>query len=197
MRVLVACEFSATVRDAFITCGHDAWSCDLLATDGDKRYHYQQDALQVAYYYNWDLMIAHPPCTYLCNSSARHLYNDDGSRNWERWEGLRLGAEFFCKLMKAPIQRICIENPIMMGHAKKLIEIKQSQIIQPWMFGHPEMRATCLWLKGLPALKPTDILDPPYEPAVHWAAPGPDRWKQRSKTLTGIANAMAKQWGNQ
>lgn len=193
MRVLVACEYSGRVRDAFIANGHDAMSCDILPTDTPGP-HYQGDVFDILDD-GWDLMVAHPPCTYMANSGSKWLYNADGSKNEERWENLREGAEFFKALWTADIPRIAIENPIMLGYAKEIIGSKQSQVIQPWMFGHGETKATCLWLKGLPNLVPTDIVDG-REQKVHNMPPSPERWKLRSTTYQGIAEAMGKQWGN-
>lgn len=135
-------------------------------------------------------MIAHPPCTYLANSGVRWLHTQDG-----RWPKMEAAAEFFKRLLNAPVERIAVENPIIHGHAKYIIEADQDQTIQPWMFGHGETKATCLWLKNLPPLVPTNIVEG-REPRVHHASPGPDRWKERSRTLPGIAKAMAEQWGS-
>jgi len=196
MKVLVACEYSGTVRNAFAKKGHDSWSCDILPTEMPGQ-HYQGNVLEILNY-GWDLMIAHPPCTYLTNSGVTWLHKDPS-----RWEKLDEAAEFFCALMNAPIPRIAIENPIMHKHAKERIGgIKQSQVIQPWMFGHTEQKATCLWLKGLPLLQPTDnvkeqMLQLPARERqrLHWLPPSPDRWKLRSTTYKGIADAMADQYG--
>jgi len=183
MRVLVACEYSGRVRDAFIRSGHDAISCDLLPTDVPGP-HYQGDVRDVLRD-GWDLMIAHPPCDHLAVSGARWFKE-------KRADGRQQAAiEFFMLLANADIPRICIENPvcIMSSHWRK-----PDQIIQPWQFGHGETKATCFWLKNLPKLKPTDIVDG-REARVHRMPPGPDRWKERSRTFQGIANAMADQWG--
>ena len=198
MRVLVACEYSATVRDAFRAQGHDAWSCDLLPTDGDPYWHIQGDALAIAYGHDWDLMIAHPPCTYMTNSGVTWLHKDP-----TRWEKLDEGAAFFKALWDAPIQRIAIENPVMHKYAKERIGgMQQTQTIQPYQFGHMEQKATCLWLKGLMPLRPTTDLKaetkalPDNErQRLHYLPPSADRWKQRSTTFKGIAAAMADQWG--
>jgi len=186
VRVLVACEFSGIVRDAFIAAGHDAVSCDLLPSERPGP-HIQGDAIDAIWTGGtrpWDLMIAHPPCTYLAVSGARWFKD----RQQEQADAL----VFVQQLMDAPIPRIAIENPI--GVISSRIR-KPDQIIQPWMFGHGETKATCLWLKNLPKLTPTDIVDG-RTPRVHHASPGPDRWKERSRTLPGIAKAMAEQWGN-
>jgi len=195
VRVLVACEYSGTVRDAFIAKGHDAMSCDLLPTDALGP-HYQGDVFDIIND-GWDLMIAHPPCTYLCNSGVSWLHKD-----LKRWEKLIEGGVFFRNLIDAPIPKICIENPIQHKYAKLLIGYKQSQIVQPWMFGHPESKATGLWLKDLPPLQATDNVKAEMDalPAnqrqrLHYLPPSKDRWKLRSKTFEGLAAAMADQWG--
>ena len=187
MKVLVACEYSGKVRDAFISQGHDAMSCDLLPTDVDGP-HYQGDVFDIIDQ-GWDLMIAHPPCTYLTNSGVRWLHERPG-----RWEQLRDGAEFFKALLEADIPMIAVENPIMHKYAIEIIGRKQDQIVQPWQFGHGETKATGFWLKNLPPLMPTEIVEG-REQRIHKLAPSADRWKIRSETFTGIAEAMAKQWG--
>ncbi len=197
MRVLVACEYSGTVRDAFASLGHDAMSCDILPTDVAGK-HYQGNVLDVLDD-GWDLMIAHPPCTYLTNAGVTWLHRDPA-----RWGLLDEGAAFFKVLLNANIQRIAVENPIMHKYAKERIGgIQQSQVVQPWMFGHMEQKATCLWLKGLPLLTPTDNvkdemmkLPKNQRERLHYLPPSPTRWKERSKTFDGIAKAMARQWGN-
>ena len=181
MRVLIACEYSGAVRDAFINNGHDAMSCDLLPTDVPGN-HYQGDVFDVIND-GWDLMIAHPPCTHLAVSGARWFKD----KVKEQAESL----EFVRRLMDAPIDRIAIENPISIISSRIR---KPEQIIQPWMFGHGETKATCLWLKNLPKLTPTDIVEG-REARIHKMSPGPNRWKERSKTYQGIAIAMANQWG--
>jgi hypothetical protein len=195
MRVLVACEYSGTVRDAFIARGHDAMSCDLLPTEKPGP-HYQGDVFDI-FGDGWDLMIAHPPCTYLANSGVSWLYKDES-----RWQKMRDGAEFFKQLLAAPIGMIAVENPIMHKHAMAIVGQKPFQVIQPWMFGHPESKATCLWLTGLMPLRETDNVHREMmqrtkaeRQRLHWLPPGPDRWKERSRTFQGIANAMAIQWG--
>lgn len=198
MRVLVGCEYSATVRDAFRALGHDAWSCDLLPTDGEAMWHIQGDALEVANSQHWDLMIAHPPCTYLTNAGVTWLHRDP-----TRWAKLDEGAAFFKALWNAPIDRIAIENPVMHKYAKERIGgMQQAQTIQPYHFGHLEQKATCLWLKNLPLLVHTSDLKaqtkalPDNErQRLHYLPPSPDRWKLRSTTFPGIAAAMAEQWG--
>lgn len=181
MRVLVACEFSGIVRDAFTARGYDAWSCDLLPSEKPGE-HLQRD-IRMVMSEIWDLMIAFPPCTHLAVSGARWFKD----KKAEQAQAIR----FFMDLVESPIERIAIENPIgiMSSHYRK-----PDQIIQPWQFGHGETKATCLWLKGLPLLKPTQVVDG-RTPRVHHASPGPNRWKERSRTLPGIAKAMADQWG--
>ncbi len=215
MRVLVACEYSGVVRDAFRARGHDAWSCDLLNGEGQtlgewrpdlyppkhqlagRRFHYKADVRHILpggrqwwtmalenQAPQWDLMIAHPPCTHLSVSGARHF--DD------KLDDQSTGLGFVLQLAAAKIPRIAIENPIsiLSSHWRE-----PDQIIQPWQFGHGETKATCLWLKGLPKLVPTNIVEG-REARVHKMPPGPDRWKERSKTFQGIADAMAEQWGS-
>ena len=197
MKVLVACEYSGRVRDAFIKHGHDAMSCDILPTDVEGP-HYQGDVRDIIND-GWDLMIAHPPCTYLTNSGVTWLHKDPS-----RWAKLDEGAAFFKMLLEAPVERIAVENPIMHKYAKERIGgVKQSQVVQPWMFGHMGQKATCLWLKGLPLLKPTkDVkaemmaLPDSERQRLHYLPPSKDRWKKRSETFQGIADAMAEQWGN-
>lgn len=193
MKVLVACEFSGIVRDAFIARGHDAISCDLLETEKPGP-HIQGDALDAAYLGKWDLIIAHPPCTYLANSGARWLYGGKGTqRDPERWRAMQDAARFFRAFLDAPCNRIAVENPIMHRHAKEIVGRGHDCLIQPWQHGEPETKATCFWLKGLPPLEPSRIVDG-RNPRVHHSSPGPDRWKERSRTLPGIAEAMASQW---
>jgi site-specific DNA-cytosine methylase len=181
MKVLVACEYSGTVRDAFIAAGHEALSCDLLPTDVPGP-HYQGDVRDVLHD-GWDLMIAHPPCTHLAVSGAR-WFKDKQAEQAEALDFVRL-------LLDAPIERIALENPISVISSRIR---KPDQIIQPWQFGHGETKATCLWLKGLPKLEPTNIVDG-REARVHKLPPSADRWKIRSTTYKGIAEAMAQQWG--
>ena len=196
MRVLVACEYSGRVRDAFIRRGHDAMSCDILPTDSPGP-HYQGDVQDILGD-GWDLMVAHPPCTYLTNSGVTWLHKDP-----TRWAKLDDGAAFFKALLDAPIERIAVENPIMHKYAKERIGgVKQTQVVQPWMFGHTEQKATCLWLKNLPPLVPTnnvkaEMLQLPdnERQRLHYLPPSADRWKLRSTTYMGIAEAMADQWG--
>lgn len=187
MRVLIACEFSGTVRDAFATKGHDAWSCDLLPTE--KPGNHIQDNVLNHLGDGWDLMIAHPPCTYLCNSGVCWLYRKEG-----RWDQMKEAAKFFKRFLEAPIPRIAVENPIMHKYAIEIIGRRQDQVIQPYMFGHGERKATCLWLKNLSPLEPTELVEG-REQRLHRLPPSPDRWKERSRTYKGIAEAMATQWG--
>ncbi len=183
MRVLVACEYSGAVRDAFLRAGHEAMSCDLLPTDSPGP-HYQGNVFDVVDY-PWDLMIAHPPCTHLSVSGAKHFIA-------KRTDGRQQEAvSFFMRLAKLYIPRIAIENPVCIMSS---IWRKPDQVIQPWQFGHGETKATCLWLKGLPLLRPTNVVEG-REARVHRMPPSADRWKERSKTYAGIAEAMAQQWG--
>lgn len=183
MRVLIACEYSGAVRDAFIRGGHEAMSCDLLPTEVPGP-HYLGDVRDVLDY-PWDLMIAHPPCTHLSVSGAKHF-------EAKRMDGRQQSAvSFFMALARAPIPRIAIENPVCI---MSRLWRKPDQIIQPWQFGHGETKATCLWLKGLLPLTPTQIVEG-REARVHKMPPGPNRWKERSRTFDGIAEAMANQWG--
>lgn len=181
MRVLIACEYSGRVRDAFLALGHDAMSCDLLPTD-EPGEHYQGDVRDVIGD-GWDLMIAHPPCTHLAVSGAR-WFKDKLTEQAEALDFVRL-------LMDAPIELIALENPISIISSRIR---KPDQVIQPWQFGHGETKATCLWLKGLPKLTPTNVVEG-REARVHRMPPSPDRWKERSRTYSGVAEAMAAQWG--
>ena len=183
MKVLVACEFSQIVTRAFRARGHEAYSCDILPTEGNPEWHIQGDVLEILND-GWDLMIAHPPCTHLAVSGARWFKH----KQKEQAEAL----EFIRLLLDAPIEKIALENPV--GVISTHIR-KPDQIIQPWQFGHGETKATCLWLKNLPPLKPTQIVDG-REGRVWKMPPSPDRWKHRSRTLPGIAEAMATQWGD-
>jgi len=203
MKVLVACEFSGIVRDAFTRLGHNAWSCDLLPTEIPGQ-HIQGDVLEVLND-NWDLLIAHPPCTHLCSSGARWFKE-------KRLDGRQQeGIDFFMRFTQTNIPRVAIENPV--GIMSRLYR-KPDQIIQPWQFGHAETKATCLWLKGLPMLRQTKVVEPDFIrkedgtlwldtkgkrcSKIHWLSgrlPEVERWKKRSRTYTGIAQAMAEQWG--
>ncbi len=186
MRVLVACEYSGAVRDAFRALGHDAMSCDLLPTDAPGP-HYQGDLFDVIDY-PWDMAIFHPPCTHLSVSGSRHF-------EAKRMDGRQQSAvAFFMQIVRRAehIKRMAIENPVCVMSS---LWRKPDQVIQPWQFGHGETKATCLWLKGLPKLTPTNIV-PGREARIHKMPPSPDRWKKRSETFQGIADAMAQQWGS-
>lgn len=202
MRVLVACEYSGIVRDAFIARGHDAMSCDLLPTDKPGP-HCQGDVLDILDD-GWDLMIGHPPCTRLTNSGVRWLHVPPKNKTIdEMWEELELAAIFYNKLRDADIPKKCIENPIMHKHARERITPGSRQVVQPWWFGEEMFKATGLELIGLPELIETNRLTPPEKGTeehkawswVHRCPPGPNRWKVRSTTAKGIAHAMAEQWG--
>jgi len=210
VNIIVGCESSGTVRRAFRALGHNAWSCDLLPADDNSPYHFQHDIFDVLHDLDWDLGIFHPPCTYLTNAGVRWLHEHVQSRNGKkpvisgqlRWKYMREGAEFFKKLLEADIPCIAVENPIPHKYAIEIIGRKYDQIVQPWMFGHAERKATCLWLKGLPKLVETNnvkqqmlLLPKKEQNRLHYLPPSPDRWKLRSKTFEGIAQSMAEQWG--
>ena len=191
MKVLVACESSGTVRDAFLRLGHDAMSCDLLPTDVPGPHHHGSvlDILGDG----WDLMIAHPPCTHIAVSGA--AWFEEKRKDGRQAEAIA----FFMKMINAPIPHICVENPVCI---MSTVYQRPSQIIHPWQFGHPEQKTTCLWTKGLKRLRPTNVvydemmkLPKNERERIHYLPPGPDRWKERSKTFQGIADAMADQWG--
>jgi hypothetical protein len=184
LRVLIACEFSGTVRRAFRALGHDAWSCDLLPAEDSSEHHFKMDVSVVIAGGGWDLMICHPPCTHLAVSGARWFKEKQREQEYALW--------FVRHLLDAPIPHIALENPISIISSRIR---KPDQIIQPWMFGHGETKATCLWLKNLPKLVPTNIVEG-RETRIHKMPPGPDRWKERSRTFLGIAEAMAQQWGD-
>jgi len=197
MRVLVACESSGTVRRAFRDRGHDAWSADLLPADDGSPFHIMGDATAILDD-GWDLLIAHPPCTRLCNSGVRWLHTPPpGKTPAEMQAGLVEGVALFSAFWNAPIERIAVENPVMHRHAKALIKgyREPAQSVQPWQFGHGETKRTCLWLKNLPKLVPTNVVSG-REQRIHKLPPGPDRWKERSVTFPGIAAAMAQQWND-
>lgn len=183
MKILVACEFSGTVRDAFIRAGHDAMSCDLLPTEVPGP-HYQGDVRDILVD-SWDLMVCHPPCTHLAVSGARWF----SEKKQEQLDAL----DFVRLLLDAPIPMIALENPISVISTKIR---KPDQIVQPWWFGTGEVKSTCWWLKNLPKLVATDIVEG-RTPKVHHMPPGPDRWKERSRTIPGMAEAMAVQWGRE
>ena len=194
MRVLVACEFSGRVRDAFRRKGHDAWSCDLLPTESkcggdtfysDDRYHVIGDAIHLLEDMRLDILIAFPPCTHLCSSGARWF-------GQKRKDGRQQSAiDFFMKLVDTPVKKKCIENPV---GIMSTVYRKPDQIVQPWQFGHGETKATCFWLFGLPLLESTRVVDGRMN-RIHRMPPSPDRAKKRSITYQGIAKAMAEQWG--
>ena len=198
-RVLVACEYSGVVRDAFAARGHDAWSCDLLPTEAPGN-HVQGDVLDILGD-GWDLMIAHPPCTYLTRAGERWLYEAPVGRatpgvlfEAERWRALDQAAEFFRALLDAPVLRVAVENPAPHRHALERIGRRWDQAVQPWWFGHGETKRTCLWLRNLPPLMATRVATG-REGRIHRLGPSADHWKQRSTTFTGMAEAMAAQWG--
>jgi hypothetical protein len=198
MRVLIACEYSGVVRRAFAARGHDAWSCDLLPSDDHANQHIIGDARDLLGD-GWDLlMVAHPPCTRLCNSGVRWLSRPPkGKTLAQMWADLDEAADLFSAFWNAPIDRVAVENPIMHRHARERIRnfAPASQQLQPWQFGHGETKATCLWLKNLAPLRPTNIVDGRTQ-RVHRMSPGPNRWRERGRTFQGIANAMADQWGS-
>ena len=188
MRVLVACEVSQKVTNAFRVRGHEAYSCDILPTEGNPDWHIQGDAFDYIWqFWKWDMLIAHPVCTRLCNSGVRWLHE----RNL--WDDMNKACEFFNRFRRCNIRKKCIENPIPHKYAVRKIG-KYSQIIQHWQFGHPETKATCLWLEELPKLKPTNIVAG-REQRIWKLPPSKDRSKLRSETFSGIADAMAEQWG--
>lgn len=186
MRVLVACEFSGTVRRAFRAIGVNAWSCDLLPSEDDSPYHFQCDVLPLLTD-GWDLLIAHPPCTRLCNSGVRWL------RERNLWADLDEAAAFFRAFLDAPVPRIAVENPVPHRYAVERIGRPYDFTTQPYEHGDPYTKRTASWLKGLAPLVPTEVVED-REPAVHRMSPGPDRWKARSRTYPGLARAMAAQW---
>tara|TARA_R110002020_G_scaffold34375_2_gene104643 strand:+ start:1173 stop:1847 length:675 start_codon:yes stop_codon:yes gene_type:complete len=212
MKVLIACEESQSICKEFRNLGHEAYSCDLLpCSGGHKDWHIQGDALEQAYSGNYDLMVAHPPCTYLAVSGNRWLYNKDGSKNTERWNNQAKALDFVKALMSAPIKHIALENPISVISSNIR---KPDQIVQPWMFGDEAQKSTCLWLKNLPLLKPTNIVGKGefiefiskdgnkkkqpkwYFEALQKAKTPEERRTLRSKTFPGMAKAIADQWGN-
>lgn len=206
MRVLIGCEQSGVMRRAFAARGHDAWSCDLLPAEDGSNHHIRGD-VRDHLGDGWDLLIvAHPPCTRLCNSGVRWLHVPPPGRTLADMQAeLHEGAALFSACWNAPVERVAVENPVMHKHARALLpgDLPKPQIVQPWWFGDAAFKATGFYLRGLPALSPTDKLAPPKPgtdahkqwSAVHRASPGPDRWKFRSRTFAGVANACADQWG--
>ena len=210
VNVAILCESSGKVREAFRKRGHNAWSFDLLPADDESPFHIQGDIQQTFkqpqpvqskkfpqwnHERKWDLVIAHPPCTYLTTSGARWLYEDRPSQTREeRWQGLIDGALFFKWCLELDVPKVAVENPIMLKYARKIVGAEPTQYIQPWQFGHGETKKTGLWLRGLPELKPTNIVEG-REQRLHNLPPSEDRWKIRSETYQGIASAMADQWG--
>jgi len=194
MKVLVACEYSGTVREAFRKLGHDAWSCDIIPSDDNSPYHFQCDVFEVINQ-GWDLMIAHPPCTYLSNAGARFLYPKK-QLNVDRLKKGLEARDFFMRLYYSNIPKICIENPV----ASSIFNLpKSTQYIQPYEHGHPFKKKTCLWLKNLDQIKPTHTVEAAESTKVvgNWFNKGGvNRQKNRAKTFQGIADAMAQQWGN-
>lgn len=190
MKALVACEYSGRVREALRSKGIDAVSCDLLPSEDDSPHHIQGDVRELLKR-PWDLVIAHPPCTFLANSGVRWLHTEPG-----RWEALLKAADFFLECLEANAPRVAVENPVMHKYGKELIGRGHDFTVQPWQFGDNEKKRTCFWTRGLPPLTPTSGLDgSTAKPRVHHASPGPDRWKERSRTPQGIADAIADQWG--
>lgn len=195
MKILVACEFSGVIRDAFRRLGHDAYSCDILESETPSEFHYKCDVREILSL-TWDMIIAHPPCTYLCNSGVHWLHRDES-----RWDKMEEACRFF-NLFKRSAPKVLIENPIPHKYAREHIG-KYTQIIQPWQFGHPESKATCLWLENLPLLQPTLILEKPScgfwdnqtPSGQNKLGPSQDRAKLRSKTYQGIGEAIASQYG--
>lgn len=210
MRVLIGCECSGIVREAFRRRSHDAWSCDIKPAEDESPFHLQQDVLAV-FDQGWDLAIFHPACKFLANSGSKHLYNGmkkENGRNEQRWSDMYAAADFYLKCWKAPIPRVCVENPVWHGHGIDYIQHnapdhpRRRQFVQPWWFGHMEIKATGLALKNLPPLRKThDVhaemmrLEYKDRAIVHHMAPGPEREADRSRTKLGLAHAMAEQWG--
>jgi hypothetical protein len=192
-RILIACEYSATVREAFARRGWDAWSCDILPSEVPGN-HYQEDIFKLLARTYWDAIIFHWPCTLLCNSGVRWLYGGKGNvRDIGRWVQMEQSARNFKRLLNCNCKYIAGENPIMHKYAAEIVGTKYTQIVQPWQFGHGETKATCLWLKNLPPLMPTNIV-PGREQRIWKLPPSENRGLERSRTYTGIAEAMADQW---
>lgn len=195
---LVAFEESGRVSAALRARGYEAWSCDLLPTRGDPDWHIQGDAIAAIYGRRWGGIIAHPVCTYLANSGAKHLYagmKAENGPNPDRWARMGHAAAIFQMVWTAPVDHLCVENPVMLGHPRRLFSLpKPAQIVQPWWFGHGEQKATGLYLRGLPPLKPTNIVSG-REQRIWKMGPGENRQRDRSETFQGIADAFADQWG--
>ncbi len=197
LRVLIACEFSGAVRRAFRALGHEAYSCDLLPAEDVSPHHFIGDAQTAIHRQEFDLILGHPPCTFLANSGVRWL-SDGKSLDSFRHETMKQACDFFAALYRAPCAHVAIENPVMHGYARDYLASTWkvpafTQSFQPWQHGEPEVKRTCLWLRGLPELTPSNIVEG-RTARVHRASPGPDRWKERSRTLPGVAAAMAAQW---
>ena len=195
-RVLVACEYSGVVRRAFAAKGAEAWSCDIIESEDGSDHHIVGDVLPYLQW-DWDLVVAHPPCTYLTNAGVRWLYTKDQAGNRidvpERWEAMYEGANFFRMCLYANAPHVAVENPIMHSYGREYVGRRADQTVQPWMFGHGEQKATCLWLKNLPKLEPTNIVGGRHQ-RIFLMSPSPERSKERSRTYEGIAQAMADQW---
>lgn len=193
MRVLVACEYSGVVREAFRAKGHDAWSCDILPAEDGSPYHYQEDVIQLLDD-GWDLMIAHPPCTWLCQAMRTNAARKDRPHITEVFEEERQKAfDFVMTLYNAPIEKIAIENPI--GYLNSAWR-KPDQILRPWMFGHEYRKDICMWYKNLPLIKPTNIVEGPYKKLDFWSTKrNPNGYSLKSRTFQGVADAFADQWG--
>jgi hypothetical protein len=195
MKILIACEYSGRVRESFRKLGHDVMSADFEPSEDSSPFHYQGDCFDLINDQHFDLMVAHPPCTYLTVSANKWLKDQPERKSGTlvgqaRRDAVEVSIAFFMRLYNVPIAKIAIENPIGVMSSRFR---KPDQVLQPWMFGHGETKATCLWLKGLDKLEPTDIV-PGRDQRLHKLSPGPNRWKERSRTYQGIANAMADQW---
>lgn len=195
MLVLVGCEESQTVCKAFRELGHEAYSCDVIpCSGGHPEWHIQADVREVIRFKKWDMGLFYTPCTFSCNSGVRWMYNDDGSINTDRYRNMEFYAGMLRECLESYIPKVCCENPIPHKFATRVIGRKYDQIVQPWMFGHGETKATCLWLKGLPELNPTNVVSG-REQRIWKMPPSSDRSKKRSETYSGIAAAKALQWG--
>jgi hypothetical protein len=189
LRILVACEYSGRVRQAFRDLGHDAWSCDLLPSEDNSERHIKGDVSELLRQ-PWDIVVAHPPCQFLSNSGVRWLHERPG-----RWDDMRKGAAFFLECLNANAPFVAVENPVMHKYAREIVGRGPDFTVQPWQFGDPAKKRTCFWTRGLPPLAPTSNMTASDARAdCHLASPGPDRWKERSRTYPGLAKAMATQW---